>query len=280
MAVVSCDEIWDGRKADEESDGLKGYTRAFRVITDDPLDGVLTVLEANDLPTIGEIYFTDVEDDILCVCVKRSPTQDADDPRVWVVVIEYSNDERNPLVQPLDISWGTFEEKRAFWLDVNQDPSVNKAGEEFDPPLEREEAGLTLTIVKNVGINAFDPVTAVAFLWHVNDDTFYGFAAGRVLLARLSARKQTEAGVSYWQLTYEFRIRLEEHKWKIRVLNAGYRELVGTELRPIMIRGQPISKPHPLDSNGVKLADPSPANVIYCEFTAYPEADFDQIGVD
>lgn len=88
--------------------------------------------------------------------------------------------------------------------------------------------------------------------------------------------KRSDLGTTYYRCTYE--VVCDPRTHKIKVLNAGLHEKVNGDLVPIQVRGQAITQPVPLDSNGRRippatlLANPDTAPV-YLEFNRFEETD-------
>jgi hypothetical protein len=137
---------------------------------------------------------------------------------------------------------------------------TTKAGEPFDPMLERPAAKLGLTITKNA--ETWARLAGLA-LWYTTNDaavTIDGtvFATGTLLLKPINSRSMTEVvnGVTktYKQLT--FTLLANPDGWNRVVENRGWRDTAGKILDA---KGQPPDTPWPLDASGVRKANATDA---------------------
>jgi hypothetical protein len=74
-----------------------------------------------------------------------------------------------------------------------------------------------------------------------------------------------------------FRFLFNSGGWDAKPLNAGMRQLIGGERKPINLGGQEATTPVPLDNDGKPL-DPAAAP-IFLEFKRYAATSFNGLGV-
>src|SRR5262245_12229933 len=133
MALVQLAEI-SGAQAKLNSQGEREYTRQFRVIRDDNLDGAQVVVgNTPGIPRLGDPYATATDLDLGAVCKAVEVQQDEDAPRVWKIRVEYgpgTEQERNenPFLRPADIGWSFTKGERACWRDIDGRAICNSAG--------------------------------------------------------------------------------------------------------------------------------------------------------
>ena len=210
------------------------------------------------------------------------------------------SDNPDPLQRPADVSW-SFEVEPYFqqW-DINGKPFLNSAMFPFDPPPQIDEYVLTLTIVNNEP--TYNAATAYQYIGTVNE------AAGEIaglnvpvgccLCTQISGTRQFEAGVSFWEVVYQFKIRGQQSLtyttngtwngtttglvagWDVAVLDAGYQKRTAGGVQNILDADDDIVKqPWPLNGSGTVLGDPTTGNsvlsgFVYVVFQVYQRADF------
>lgn len=281
MSVIATSEIHEGRDGSIDEGSVRRFTRTFRVRTDNPYDGPLTVLVQSSVPRVGDFYAEQSGAvDTGSRCRSVTPTQDQNERTEWMVRCEYSSERpaqsidtqqgrvdpaewvENPLLRPATYRWGTSATTRVVdkaellqddlsWL-VDQ-PVANSAGYKFDPPPEIEEFNLTLSVVRNEAI--FDPFVAYQYTGAINTDVFLGlFAADVARCLGITGESQFENGSYFWRVSYEFEFRFGG--WYLVLLDAGYVDSAG-EVFMDATNGVPRSDPTLLDGAGAELGDPT-----------------------
>lgn len=270
MAVVHFEEV-TGRDGSEDIETVRRYRRVFQVLCDTPQDGASVVLAHPLIPQFGDAYeyidttgipatVTDTE----VVAVERRVEQgDGENLQNWRVTVEYAG-VTDPEAVPAEVEYSPTRYQVSIIEDINDPPKpvVNTAGDPFEGGITVDRTRGTLVIVRNK--TNFDPVEASKYNDTLNEETFLGlvhppgFAPGTCKLTigakRLRKRGRTEF---YWQVRYE--IDIDRRGWKVKVRNAGYRELVGPpgskEPRPIMLKpGVNATSPQLLAADGTALA--------------------------
>ena len=107
----------------------------------------------------------------------------------------------------------------------------------------------------------------------VNSGGFLGFGRGEVKFQTITGQSMNDPNIGqYYAVTVEFAIRKD---WKRRVLNQGFREKDGNELKRILVDGADTTVPVLLDEDGSKLAQGG--TPVELEFEIYEEANFSAI---
>jgi hypothetical protein len=283
IAIVSEIAGASGRETDK---GQSEHTRQFRVVTTAATVGDLDVIAAPGIPRRGDVYATGDSTDLGSIVKEISAEQDSDNPRVWIVRVEYGppanereqDQEPNPLLRPAVLSWGFAKSSRVAWRDSKGKPVVNSAGEFFDPPVECDDSRPVLTISRNE--RSFNPALAISYQDSVNADSFLGFRPGVVKVAGISATNQVENNFFYWAVHYEFEFRREG--WTTEILDQGRNRLVDGKLVPIYQRdknGQPIDNlivavPVKLNGEGGELVNSNPEIAHYVPYFFYKSLPF------
>jgi hypothetical protein len=152
----------------------------------------------------------------------------------------------------------TLSEVAAF-EDVDGNPIVNAAGDPYDPPLMREVTRCTLTVLRNESPSSVDIPTLAALSNTLNRDTWNGFPAKTTRLNPLKLPEPVYSQVIngfYFPFEYVFDVNFDS--WVKQIINAGFRQLdSGGNLVPILINGQPVTTPFPLDESGHAILAPT-----------------------
>lgn len=289
MAILSVDEVFEGRSGKMDRMWARAYSRTWRVITDSPYDGAMAV--RNAIPVgIGAAYVvrdaggsTILEQDLQSFALEVAAAVEgtADDGCSWLVTVQYGPYDANtfpanPIDHPLKISWG-FAKYEKVVDETIPDPVttktkaiVNSAGDYFDPPPTMDDSRPVLRIVRNE--QTYSPTLALSWKDTINTDVWNGFAARTVKCGEIPAelRWNQECGY-YYEVTYEFEI--NPSGWKKEVLDQGLRKLVSGAQQAITdSKGQPVTSPVLLDGSGAPLA--SGADPVFLQFSIYNEAAF------
>lgn len=299
MSVAECYEYVEGRQGSEKVEkvaaGLlrihRQYTRPYIVITDDPLDSQATVLAAPELPIIGQVYLTDNDGDPSAKVMERLPTQDPNDPKLWVVNINYSSNppfdfNENPFLRAPVWSLDYEKVERARRYDVLGNPYINSARQPFDPP----PTYLSVQPVVSISINKteadFEALGGFAYAHslqdRVNVDVWNGFPIYTVL-AGLKVRQLIEG--AYFGYTLDYTLRVRWDAWiPTRYIDQGFYHFKdigdtgGSDIQLVQARdhtGAPLSSPVLLDGAGGLLPQGfAPVNL---EFTEYLTMSFSSI---
>lgn len=91
MATFTVYQTFDNRDGEESRDSAGEYTRTFLVKSDDPTVGQDEVLQAEDLPGIGDPYQS-ASGTLVggAVVIRRRASQYGESPYLWMVEVQYS----------------------------------------------------------------------------------------------------------------------------------------------------------------------------------------------
>lgn len=278
MSVASVESLWLGRDGENTLEGSRSATQVFRAITNDRQDDHATILADPRLPKVGQPHPNDPT--IFCVAVK--PRNDSVDGRVWFVTVAYANSAfetfDNPLQDAAVITWNTETFQRPAIEDKDGNAIKNAAGDQYDPPVMRDDSRVTVNIQKNF---AEIPSWTLTYADAVNEDQFVvdGVTIGvRVAkMQRVSISGVNERNFVNFR-TLNLTLQLKTNQWDIRVLNAGYREWLLIDHFQIFNKdGTPISSPALLNPDGSVIADPVAGDANYLTFRVFTEKEFSGI---
>lgn len=280
MAVVYVREDWEGRSGTRGAFGENTSTRVFFVKTDSRFDSDQDVANSDLLPTP---FISTHPDSPAQLCRTVTPENLDEDPHYWNVTVEYSdeplregvNDQPDPLLRPVDISWGSVQYQKPIFQDINGNVICNTANDPFDPPPVIDDARWTITIQQNVP-------AVPTFILNMNNT----INSGPVIIDSVSFPARTlkvqSIGISPEQFennilyrTFICQLHYREETWQYRLLNAGFADLAfGVRGEILLDDGSKPSQPWPLDEQGLKIQDPSPETIVVLNFDVYHEADF------
>lgn len=270
MGVVDVIESHEDRRADKRGslEGVTGSTvRNYTVMldgTDLPSEEAIVALDADGIPEIWdehpkEPYWFVANKDSFCI------------KQHYFGVTVFYEYRMNPLDEDPVVRWmpAVSNEPIDEYIDENGDkkPITNSSDESPDPPLTIEVHDMVLHYERNE--QYFNSMLASQYRGAVNNDTFYGFPAGKVRCTQIEATMQRVGNLRYWRIVYEFQFRYDG--WKRRVLDEGYREKIGTtsegkpEYKEITdSEGQKVTQPVKLDGEGKRLDEG--ADAVFLEF--------------
>jgi hypothetical protein len=281
MAIVEVREKRRGRTTTQGADWKRTYTRIFQIKTTSDV-GMKTVREGLGLD-IGDTYVFGLETDAGAFVNSIEVSCDDDSSRSWTATVQYGPIDTtvkplNPLDEKPRVAWGWAQFQEAVTKDRDDNPILNTAFDPFDPPLARDQSRPVLGLVRNEA--TFDQDLADSLRDTVNDDVWWGAAAGKVKIGNISAARQNnpDAGGWYWEVSYEFQFNRDG--WAAKPLNAGFRQLnsTGDKQEKIYRDGSEISSPALLDVDGHAI-DPG-GTPLFLEFDIYPESDFSLLNFD
>jgi len=288
VAIVSVDEIKGARSGSIDAQWHRTYKRAWRVVTEHPLDiGPLGARLAIPI-FFGQYYtlyngLTLVEFDEFAFALKIDAVIDpgCNDDCSWIVTVEYGPYDptqfgENPLNHPLKITWGENRFETPLIQDIAGLPVVNSAGDYFDPPPMIDDSRPTLRIVRNEP--TYDPGYAALWKDSLNANPFFGYPP-------LTVKSSTPLGELefnpvcgfYYVVTYQFEINL--NGWQKLILDQGTRQIVGgVKANIVDDQGTQITAPAMLNGVGRKLA--TGGIPIPLVFNAYQIQDYSQLNLD
>lgn len=270
MAVISCDEIHDGRSGDAVAwkKGVRKHTRRFRVVTNNRYDGSYTVLAS--LPSPGSIH----PEDSWCVAISAKANQDAKSKLVWIASVEYSSEPctpdgqkgENPLADPADIDWNTDTTQEPFWKDKNDDAVLNSAGDYYEDMLVDDVSRWTVNISKNLG---YVPAWIDSYRDAVNTDNIMidglPVAAGTAKIKSIQISKWQSRN-DVWYRVFQLTIKIKDD-WRHYPLDMGLRckdpDAATKRIACVDDNKRPVTKPVHLNGSGAQLANPTPSTAVF-----------------
>jgi len=276
MAVVGTASEVPGTRSSDYNGGIRTCSRTHLVKTDTKTDNESVVAGATGLPLYAAAHLAFSG----AYAVSQSITEVGESGGLgWHVTTGYTSARElneNPADDEVLIDWNSEIYQEDVQFDIDSKAVCNSAGDYFiDPTPTREAIHLIARIQANV---TSVPVWVITMQNAVNNAlvTIGGLpcAAGLVRLQRfVIGQRQNRDGAIFYPFTFEAHI----HKdgWRLRPLDAGFRELEYGEL--VQVRntgdGEEVTSPAPLDGAGKALANPSPATGVFGNFQIYPEMD-------
>jgi hypothetical protein len=312
MAIVSVEQLFEGRGGGESVGRKLEHTQVFEVITNDVTDDQNTVGLAPGLPLIGQSHPTSPSATLTDI----KPSQSSDSPYIWQVTCTFSSDlpreqaaevagpdasgasvqaadptqrEENPLNRPATykIDWEQSTEIASeAYLDIldgefTQD-IVNSAGDPFDPPAQMEVSYAIITIEKNYAIGSpiLDFGVQEAYQDATNSDVWHGLSIGSCRIIKIGVSYEFENGVAFGRVTYQVKVR--RLGWDLKIADCGFNYLTeggtkSTRIDKDIGTGVFPDSPTPLNGTGGIKAVGAP--IVYLSFRVYPRMNFTALGV-
>jgi hypothetical protein len=200
---------------------------------------------------------------------------------VVISAYDVSLHQKNPLDNRIELNpgWAQFEE--AVDRDINGNPILNTAGVPYNPPVMRDVSRPILTLIRNE--QSFDPSVAETFKDKTNEDVFYGYAPKLVKMHDIVGTELFHpACARYVRVNYETHFKPirggQAYGWTRDILSAGYQQIVGGKLVPILSKGVPVTEAVPLDASGAQLA--VGGTPYYQQFDVYEGATFGDLNLN
>lgn len=283
---------------DVGDDGAKTYRRQFIAISDNHTDGPLTVRAA--LLSVHSVARGTVynrggsEIDVTAICTRIDVRETNESTAVggskWLATADYSTtppqdpdeEEDNPLARPAEISYDFALFAGIAEKDKDDTEIKNTAGDPYDPPIEREDARLILTIVRNEAF--YNLATAQSMVNAVNKTAWNGGAARTWKCQNISAQRMFENDVVYWRVTYQFAYKADTYD--VEVISRGFFQKDNDKRVMIFVLRDdadpksliPTPVPQPLDANGAHISDPTD-DLYFQTFKIYDEYEFNSTGL-
>ncbi len=274
---------------------IKRYALEYCVIADNTSQGVITIRSTAGLPIVGlSTYSYAGESDLRAICKKKSPRRDTKQPLVWYVRCDFDDDPNsqsdqnetddiNAVDRPTIVTWDSEYGEEVLHRDFStpRKAIVTPIGHAFDPPMTKRVI-FPVAIIERFEAT-FAPATIVAYEDHVNSADFFGVAAGRVLMAKITAKQVVEDGSKLWQVTYRLRFAIHEDGFTSMPLNQDthYKESAGSStLKPFLEGGVPYIGN--LNADGTKAASGTRTfgGADGLGFKPYPSANFAALGLE
>lgn len=273
MAVIEVTII----REEYAQDGNKyNGVRVYQVKTNDINDDVVDALYAND----GTTAVDDVGDTWGSTKAKsKRATAFSEDLLTYEVTVEYSSETdpadsfpENPLSMPNQYAYSGENVTEPYFRDVDGDPVVNSAGDDYAELPQRERNPRTITITRNVA--TFDDSVAQPYIERINSSSVsingVSYNARKCRITNYDATGPHEQnGVEYWTETIVIKCRAEG--WDDKLEDRGLNELDSGKVKPILdTKHEPVVSPYPLNGAGVKKpnATDTPAQRTHKPYTA------------
>jgi hypothetical protein len=289
MAVVQVTEKWDREVSfTVENNFARTYKRTWFVDTDTVTDGQIQVLSA--LPVKPGQYFdlgngVDVDGGAFLLGLSARCSNEC--PCHWEVTASYGPwvtvpREENPLDQAPEVTFSYGKYQKIADEDALGNAVLNAAGDQFDPPVMRDDSRPTIRVVRNE--QDFDTDLAEAMKDAVNHDVFKlmrdskgnlkQYDPGKVKVEDIQGTPRWHpACKAYYQVSYEFHV--DPDGWVKQILNAGMRQLVSGALAPCQLKGIPATSPVPLNDDGTQRSpDEEPLYVDVQLYSTMPFSNF------
>jgi len=193
-----------------------------------------------------------------------------------------------PTELPVKITWDTIRSEEEIDEDADGNPLRQDGTEEPILGVTRQVSDLVGIFEKN--IVDFNPVSFYGYIDRVNSDTFLGFPIGTLRIDHISAVLQKAQGATFWALTVKIQCRKPfkttvDKAWYKRIMRQGFYERVPGVTQsgdPIIVRagdgaGKSVTSPVPLNANGQRLPEGSPAQ--WKEWRVYDSVAFASMGL-
>lgn len=281
MPIVSVKEQWSGRNGRISNNWQRAYTRVFQVITDDNLEGQISVAFALGIPRVGDFYASALygEWDAYALCHEVRPEQDDGDPRLWKVTCDFQTQtgqapptatggitipdatrpgsgggSDNPTNRPPDIEFDVETFRIPFVKGFDKEggvgserviPVANSVGQKFDPAQEIEVAATVYRVSRYESLESFSINFTRKYAFALNIDEFKGAAPGQSQCLPIRARLEYVGQTPYWRTSYAVRFVPEGwDTWDVEILDAGrYKIGPGPGFEPVPIFDETTRQP-------------------------------------
>lgn len=302
MAVIEVNEMDDDEGSWEKD--KRDFVRKFQVLCDRREDAAAVIFPHPDLPQYLDPYYRDEFENwtsSLCRAAKAKrmdnkgrAIEDGGAGWLWEITYNYSSKgeddkgEENPLLKPVKIKVRTNRFEKPIEVDLEDVMILNSATMPFDPPVTKDDARPTVTIMRNVPY--FDLQILEDYKNATNEDAFLGRPQYFWKVSDLSADMAwwDDHGilVQYWEV--EMEIEGNPDLWEpVSILDRGRYEFGSDSPDPtapqklVPIRAgednRPIQDPVPLNGNGGRL--PSDGDPVFLDFSFYPPQSFGALGL-
>lgn len=301
MGIVAVREIHFGRTHQARATGQRTFTRHFQVQTDNPRTSQLQVRLATGIPRLFDIYNTGLESDNWCFVESIQVDQERNNLNTWYITVNYSSISTDPVYtrplnqvagspgqgqptssptsEPDKYQWYSETVKKYVEKDIAGTEIKNSAGDFFNPPLSENRYILILKVTRQLA--TFDGPTMMQYKDCVNTYAWNGFPPYHCLISDINAQSQFQDNVSFWLVTFTFKIQPTIPWVPTKILDRGfYQKKAGSNVNvPIYspTTAQPTTIPRRLDGTGFKLADTAPG--VYLDFYLYYDIDFSPLAI-
>jgi hypothetical protein len=227
MAILSCNKIADGRKSGNQIKGIREYVQKYRLITDSPNDGQVTILaaQAAGLPLVFTRYAdpNGIKDEFAFLWRVEIDQEIAENPYTWIATAEYTTDwsklagsnrggspgsggdPANPLQRPAIIDFEDSIYQKVSQVSANGQSYVNSANDYYEPAPEEDDCRGIIRIMQNdLG---FDAGKAASLRNSLNAISFFGNGPGNCKMNSIRAKSVFEQNWLFYTITFEIHVR-------------------------------------------------------------------------
>lgn len=297
MAVTKVEPIKGKRGGSINHLWQRTFRLVWRVQTDDPQNGVITVRTAVDpstgvaVPTIGQSYNAGAgEVDAGSYVQGLTVEEEYDDGMSWLVTADYGPYDAlqfsesagaSPTTWPIKVSFGGSRYEKTVLYDQAGSAILNSAGDPFEEPVGIDDSRRSITVVRNELCSSFDLALADTYSDSLNLNAWNGFAAKHVKLGTITTSEcqyDSNNQVWYYAVTYPFEVCRDG--WKKKLLDQGFavKNISGQLVQLRGADGQPLHEPSLLDGSGKKLA--TGGTPVFLEFDVYTALDWSALNLD
>lgn len=289
MAITSIKEDPSRRAGRVEVVKGRTYTRVWRVECDDPNDGPLVATNHVDLPTLRDFYIIpgyESDENAYVQNIEASVEHFTGDGVVYLVTVAYGpldpGESAEALSRPIRIQPSFAKYEKVVWIDQDDNPIRNSAGDPFGDPVTVDDSRPILVVTRNEDVNDYNLTLAAEYQDTVNDDVWNGFPARTVKCSEIRTseeQKDPSTSLYYYTVNYVFEVKWDT--WTKKILDQGFAYLDGSGNRKPFLdaEGQPISDPKLLDGLGAEL-DIAMDPPVELEFRVYKDKDFGVFNID
>jgi hypothetical protein len=280
MAVRYVDETFSSglTKTVDDKGRISGTaSRGFNIFTESPQDNLAVVEADYRVPRerSGHPLFLGLYAQQVAITQKG--------PVYWEASVSYISspyrDNSGPTNQPTEIETFSITNDEPIEEDVNGRAITTVNGERIYG-VSRPISDLGIRLTKR--FRFFDPATFYAYIDCVNSDTFFGFPAGTLRIANISASEEWADDTPYANVSIEIHSRkpyntTNEKAWWKRVRHEGFYVRKNNRItRAKDDAGKDVVEPVMLNDDGSKLADQTQAR--WLEFQVFNTISFNSMG--
>lgn len=313
MAIVSITPMMGpgDRTARLDVGSGKAYSCRYRVLTNSQNDGPAAII-AGFGALYGQKYIVGYpgggsDSDTNAFLTGITCDSNSEDGIEWVITLNYSwydantiggGPEQNPLLMPIEVSWGWRDQELPIGVDINGNAVLNTAGDPYDPPVAINDPRRMMTVVRNEAVISLS--LHQDYQNAINTDPWAGYQPYFAHCLSIVPKNVFHQLVGwYYQTTYEFEFITprqaqaqagsgkggELQGFRKQIVNQGFRAIDQSTNKKyhVVYRGIPVSQPVLLDQNGAELPLNSPPiiNVVqaYNELPFTDAFNFDDLAI-
>jgi hypothetical protein len=221
------------------------YFATYVVQASSLLEREISIVSTPGIPLIGQFWSGGFDIDFGAKCLYRDPIEVDSGAMIWEVETRWTTDlsdeaeeDKPPELRTPDWRWDTETIDRVLTKDpVTGEAIVNSVGEPLLVTVPYPITTLTITRYKT----QFDASEKAEFENHVNTGAFWGFAAGKCLLSRITDDPESVDGRKLRRVSYTVKIKDDDEGWDLELLDYGTKYLDGADEVPFLAGDVPTS---------------------------------------